>query len=173
MKTENQLKFHSALVAAYSDLFKTDPSYAYSASKCTPEGLADKILAAGISGSINKDGEGVKRACKACGIPYTLKAILSFVADPDAPKPENKPAAKLDGIGKGKIERIAFTGINSMLTGVVYADRQRNTVRLTYTDGTTERAEVSAARWEEIKENGFAITSEVQSQRATESSIAL
>lgn len=79
MKTENQTKFHAALVAAYTDLFATNPEYAYSASKTTPEGLADRMLAAAVSGSINEDGEGVRRACVACGIPHTLKAIFELV----------------------------------------------------------------------------------------------
>ncbi len=84
MKTENQSKFHAALVAAYTDLFSTSKDYAYSASKLTPEQLADRMLAASIAGTVNHSGEGMKRACKACGIPHTRKALLAFVANPVA-----------------------------------------------------------------------------------------
>jgi len=53
-----------------------------------------------------------------------------------------------------------------MLTGCAFIDRQRDIVRLTYTDNTTERAEIPAARWEEIKGNAFAIVDEIQGKRA-------
>lgn len=77
--TEKQTQFHAELTRQYERLFK-DPDYAFSASTCTSSGLADKMTRAFISGSANKDGNGVKFACKAIGIPYTYKAISAFLA---------------------------------------------------------------------------------------------
>jgi hypothetical protein len=31
------------------------------------------------TGAANKDGEGIKRACKACGVKYTYAAIREFL----------------------------------------------------------------------------------------------
>lgn len=53
----NSIQFKAALVAAYTDLFANDPDYAFSASKCTPEGLADKMLAACIGGTAALEAE--------------------------------------------------------------------------------------------------------------------
>lgn len=77
--TEAQIKFHAALVVAYSDLFKTDPDYSYSASKCTPHELADKMTAAAITGGANFNGKGFSRAAKACGIKSTAKSIKAYL----------------------------------------------------------------------------------------------
>lgn len=74
----NYDKFRSALVEAYKDLFATDP-YAYIAASRTPEQLADKMVASLKAGTANKDGEGIKRACKACGIKQTYKAIVPYL----------------------------------------------------------------------------------------------
>lgn len=74
-----QTQFRAALVAAYVDLFANNPEYAFSASKCTPESLADKMMPALVSGGANYNGEGIKRACKACGIKYTGKSVRAFL----------------------------------------------------------------------------------------------
>lgn len=74
----NKQRFELALSTIYRELFATDPDYAYSASKTTPEALARKITDGLHTGSANKDGEGVKRACKVMGIPHTYKAIQAF-----------------------------------------------------------------------------------------------
>ena len=77
----NYIKFENALAATYHDLFKNDPEYAYSATKTTPEALALKITAGLSTNTANKDGNGVKRTCKALGIPHTYKAIGAFLKE--------------------------------------------------------------------------------------------
>jgi hypothetical protein len=72
-------KFAEALELAYIDLFANNPEYAYSAAITTPEALASKMASHLITGDANKDGEGIKRACKACSIQQTYKAISAFL----------------------------------------------------------------------------------------------
>jgi hypothetical protein len=80
MSTQSNLeKFTQALEAAYVDLFANDPKYAFSASRITPKALASKMASSLMTGDANKDGDGVKRACKACGIKQTYKAISVFL----------------------------------------------------------------------------------------------
>jgi len=73
--------FASHLALEYADLFRSDPDYAYSASRCTPEGLARKMTLALDSGTGDKDGKGIQRTCKHFGIPYTCKAIRAFLEE--------------------------------------------------------------------------------------------
>ena len=80
MNTANQTRFKEALTAAYAELFKT-PDYAFAAARNTPEALADKMTASLAAGTGNKDGEGIKRACKVCGIKYTYTAITAFLCN--------------------------------------------------------------------------------------------
>lgn len=75
----NRERFIAALEGAYRDLFVNDPKYAYAASRTTPEALAVKMTDSLASGSANLDGEGIKRACKACGVKQTYKALRSFL----------------------------------------------------------------------------------------------
>jgi hypothetical protein len=75
----NKEKFTDHLELAYIDLFKNNPEYAYSASKTTPKALAEKMASHLLTGDANKDGEGIKRACKACKIKQTYKAISGFL----------------------------------------------------------------------------------------------
>lgn len=79
----NQTKFRLALQCAYTDLFASSPEYAFSAAKTTPEALAAKMTAGLANGSANKDGDGIKRACKACGIKPTYKAIRAYLEADD------------------------------------------------------------------------------------------
>lgn len=78
MTGRNRETFQARLVDAYRDLFANDPDYSYSAARISPEDLAAKMTAGVYMGSANKDGEGIKRACKACGINHTYKAIKAF-----------------------------------------------------------------------------------------------
>jgi hypothetical protein len=79
--TTNQTRFRDALIDAYRDLFATDPEYAYSASKMTPEGLADKMTASMIANTANHEGTGFRRACKVVGIKHTRRAIRAYLLD--------------------------------------------------------------------------------------------
>ena len=80
MRTQSNLdKFTSALESAYVDLFVNDPEYSYCASRTTPQTLALRMASLLITADANKDGEGIKRACKACGIKQTYKAISAFL----------------------------------------------------------------------------------------------
>lgn len=76
----NRERFVLALTDAYTDLFVNDASYAFSAARTTPANLAVKMTNGLMSGDANKDGEGIKRACKAVGIAHTYKAIRAFLA---------------------------------------------------------------------------------------------
>jgi hypothetical protein len=79
MNTENTTKFTNELEKAYTFLFKSDPEYAYSAARNTPRELAEKMAAAFLKGEANKDGAGIKLACKAIGIKQTMKAISAYL----------------------------------------------------------------------------------------------
>lgn len=72
--------FYEALAAQYRVLFVSDPEYAYSASRCTPEQLARKMALGLANGSANKDGKAIRAACRKFGIPHTYKAIRAFLA---------------------------------------------------------------------------------------------
>lgn len=71
--------FNVQLGKEYAELFKTDPSYAYSASKMTPEALARKMTLALDAGTASKDGAGIVRTCRHFGIAQTYKAIRAFL----------------------------------------------------------------------------------------------
>jgi len=75
----NKQRFQDALTNAYIDLFANDPDYAYSSAHISPHALAHKMTEGLHKGSANKDGEGIKRACKACGIKQTYKAIQAYL----------------------------------------------------------------------------------------------
>jgi hypothetical protein len=74
--------FKSHLADAYKDLFANDPEYAYAASRAAPTELAYKMSVGLATGAANKDGEGIKRACKAVGIKHTYKAIQDYLTAP-------------------------------------------------------------------------------------------
>lgn len=75
----NLEKLTQELEKAYSVLFETDSRFAYSKTITTPKELAAKMANGLASGSANKDGEGVKLACKACGIKNTYKDLRAFL----------------------------------------------------------------------------------------------
>lgn len=75
----NRDTFRAHLEAAYTDLFATDPEYAYVASRTTPAALAERMTASLEKGTANKDGEGIRRACRAVGIRHTYRAITAYL----------------------------------------------------------------------------------------------
>jgi len=56
--------------------------------------------------------------------------------------------------------------IQAMMTGVWRIERERDGVTLTYSDGSTEKGQISTSKWSEIHQLPFSIISEVQSQRS-------
>jgi hypothetical protein len=77
--------FESHLADAYKDLFANDPEYAYAVTRrhhVTPAELAHNMSKGLATGAANKDGEGIKRACKAVGIKHTYKAIQDYLSAP-------------------------------------------------------------------------------------------
>ena len=74
----NKQQFLDALTTAYRELFASSSEYAYTAARISPEALAKKMTDGLHTGQANKDGEGIKRACKACGIKQTYKAIQAY-----------------------------------------------------------------------------------------------
>lgn len=82
MNEVNKTKFVAALTEAYTDLFKNNSSYSRCASVTTPGAMAEKVTELLIVSHANNNGEGVKRACKTCGIPITYKAIKAFLTAP-------------------------------------------------------------------------------------------
>ena len=82
----NRERFEAALCAAYIDLFETDPEYAYvrgrsivTGAQNSPEGLAARMTAGLANGSANKDGRGIRAACKAVGIKPTYKELRAYL----------------------------------------------------------------------------------------------
>jgi hypothetical protein len=72
-------QFVDELTRQYADLFANDARYASVAAKGSASELAQKMTAGLIAGSANKDGDGVRRACKALGVKSTWKAITAFL----------------------------------------------------------------------------------------------
>jgi hypothetical protein len=75
----NFATFRSHLADAYKDLFANDPKYAYTASVTNPAKFAHKMSVGLATKGANKDGEGIRRACKAVGIKHTYKAIRDYL----------------------------------------------------------------------------------------------
>ena len=71
-------RFQTVLADQYAQLFAL-PDYAMAAARYTPAQLADKMTEGLLTGTANKDGEGIKRTCKALGIKYTYSAIKTFL----------------------------------------------------------------------------------------------
>lgn len=73
-------RFAAVLTDQYAQLFESDPEgYAMAKARYSPAELARKMTNGLASNNANKDGEGIKRACKALGIPYTYKAIRAYL----------------------------------------------------------------------------------------------
>jgi hypothetical protein len=71
-------QFRDVLAAQYRELFTT-PEYATAAARMTPEALATRMTDGLISGAASKDGDGIKRTCKALGIKNTYAAIKTYL----------------------------------------------------------------------------------------------
>jgi len=79
----NLLKFLTALTAAYTDLYASQPDvYSMAKARYTPEELSERMTMAlkRGDGSASKDGDGIKRVCKELKIAYTYKAIASYLS---------------------------------------------------------------------------------------------
>ena len=66
---DNLNKFNTILAAEYVRAY----------AKFTPAELARKMTLGLDNGNANKDGQGIKNACKILGIPHTYKAIRAFL----------------------------------------------------------------------------------------------
>jgi hypothetical protein len=71
--------FQNRLKETYDTLFETNPDYQHTKNRTTSEALANKMTTALAEGKGNKDGEGIKRVCKALGVKYTYKEIKGFL----------------------------------------------------------------------------------------------
>ena len=78
--TTNRVIFERILADQYRDLFANDPEYAYAKSRQTPESLAAIMVGSGATFTANKDGDGIRRTCKALGIKHTYKAINEYLS---------------------------------------------------------------------------------------------
>jgi hypothetical protein len=76
------VKFESELTKAYEKLFATDKGYGYVARLHTPQSLAARMTAGLANNTADKDGDGIKMACKAVGIKHTWKEILPYLNQP-------------------------------------------------------------------------------------------
>ena len=74
----NKKRFQIVLTGQYEYLFSL-PNYAIAAARYTPAQLAEKMVTGLLDGSADKDGEGIKRTCKALGIKQTYTAIKLFL----------------------------------------------------------------------------------------------
>lgn len=81
MAQSNRERFESELTLNYIRLFAEDSEYVYSAAHITPEALAAKMTASLTTGSANKDGKGIRRTCKALGVPYTYAGIRAYLQE--------------------------------------------------------------------------------------------
>ena len=75
---ERYNKFKETLAKHYDVLYRTNDEYRSIMQKLTPRELADRMSANLLTGSANKDGEGIKRTCKELGIKHTYKAIREY-----------------------------------------------------------------------------------------------
>ncbi len=161
MKTNHDTEhatFKAALVAAYSELFKISADYAYSASKTTPEILADRMFAAVLNGSANVTGSGFRMACKACGINHTGKAIDTYlgIEKPASVKPVAKPR---------KVSTLILSRLDSMMTAVWRINYAHGLAVLEYSDGSRESAKLTDGEWLAVADKPLSIVSLVQSKR--------
>jgi hypothetical protein len=75
-------RFAAVLADQYAQLFESDPdTYAMAKARYSPTELARKMTNGLASNTANKDGEGIKRTCKALGIAYTYKAIRAYLGN--------------------------------------------------------------------------------------------
>ena len=73
--------FIAALTQAYERLYVSDPdTYGIAKARYTPAELAEKMAMGLITRDANKEGAGIKAACKACGIKHTYAAIEAYLA---------------------------------------------------------------------------------------------
>ena len=75
-----QDKFIEELKRQYAVLF-LEPEYKMASQRYTPEELARKMTAGLKDGTANKDGDGIRRTCKALGIKFTYKAIQQYLKE--------------------------------------------------------------------------------------------
>lgn len=79
MNTQINLdKFHAQLTKEYEILFET-PDFDYARKITSPPSLSLKMTLGLDQGTANKDGVGIKRACKHFGVKHTYKAIRAFL----------------------------------------------------------------------------------------------
>lgn len=81
MAVTNRDLFQEELTKQYLVLYESDPNYQYSRKHITAFDLAEKMVDGLCKGTANKEGEGIKRTCKAFRIKHTYKAIGEFLAD--------------------------------------------------------------------------------------------
>jgi hypothetical protein len=74
----NKARFIAVLTDQYAQLFET-AEYALARARYTPAAMAEKMTDGVVDGSANKDGDGIKRTCKALGIKHTYKAIGEYL----------------------------------------------------------------------------------------------
>lgn len=75
-------RFEQVLAEQYRDLFANSPDYAHAKQTISPEELAKRMTRGLAAKTANKDGDGIKRTCKALGIKYTYAAIRAYLATP-------------------------------------------------------------------------------------------
>jgi hypothetical protein len=82
MSEASKAKFKEILAKHYAVLFESDdPDYnnTWLKSKHTPQSLADKMTESLCVGLANREGKGIKRACKELDIKYTYTAIKEYL----------------------------------------------------------------------------------------------
>jgi hypothetical protein len=73
-------QFVAVLTDHYCQLFDNNEAYSVAKARYTPEQLAEKMALSLKNGAGSKDGDGIKRTCKALGVAYTYKAINAYLA---------------------------------------------------------------------------------------------
>lgn len=76
----NAERFETILKDQYTQLFEADPAYkGHIARRTEPADLAKKMTEGLLAGTANKDGNGIKRTCRALGVKYTYQSISQYL----------------------------------------------------------------------------------------------
>ena len=75
----NKERFKEELRRQYESLYASSEEYAFAKKRRTPSELAEMMTEGLADATANKDGEGIKRTCKALGIKHTYRAIEEFL----------------------------------------------------------------------------------------------
>jgi hypothetical protein len=116
-----------------------------------------------LEGSVYRQAEPEFAQCQWCDERSAL--LAAHGAAEGRAKPTTSDERKQMNTATKTVSTMVLPNIQAMMTGVWRIDRAHALVKLTYTDGTVEAANVTNEKWNEISGNPFAIVGYVQSVR--------